>query len=644
MNRSDRTSRLAQPLLAGAGRRGIMFLSRARRLLLPMALVIGWSMLLLFGMYAWPLALTHDVGSRFETMTGLYPPEHNKEFSYAYTRGDATLRFPQTGDGLFVARIRMGGPGAAAPLPARLVASGQPIDLGRVRGIRNYQLLVPSDGRGAVELRLLSSRAVLPGEYRALGVLLDRVELRSTARALPGGVLTLSALGLLLLAGGVLGQRGGAYWRKVAVLLAIGTALGLALGLGRGRVELETWWSALLAGVLGGAFLALGQLDARRLARPVYAVAALFVVWLVAMWFLAGLGAQYHEMLQPLEEIVEQENSTYENYSSLARSVLVGSWVHWDSTHYLSIASTGYEFYGKQWPNVAFFPLYPLLIRAAAPLTGGDMALAGVLVAQVAFFAAMLLLYDLLAHDFGDTPAYRGLVLLLALPTSFFFAAAYSEALALLLLVAAIWALRRKRWWLAGAAGFLLALTRLPGVLIAPILAAAYMHDRGWNWRAVRGPIAAALLPPLGLALFMLFQWWRFDTPFAFLIAQQRWKNHLSPPWVLPQTLLDQIFVYENWPMALFQSLFWAGFLVLTIAALVRLPPLYSLTLLVFLLPPYLSSWPWSISRHVLMGFPAFIILARWAERPLVRQALLLGMLVLLALATVLFVNGFLVA
>jgi hypothetical protein len=142
----------------------------------------------------------------------------------------------------------------------------------------------------------------------------------------------------------------------------------------------------------------------------------------------------------------------------------------------------------------------------------------------------------------------------------------------------------------------------------------------------------------------MLFQWWRFGTPFAFMLAQQKWKNHLSPPWVLPRSLIDQIFVYENWPMALLQSLFWVSFLALAIAALWKLPPLYSLTLLMFLLPPYLSSWPWSVSRHVLMGFPAFLVLAHWAERPRVRQALLLGMLLLLAVATVLFVNGFLVA
>ena len=644
MNLSDRTSSPLAPAHLRVWRWLADYLDHARQLSVPFLVALGWSLLLLFGLYARPLTVIHDIGSRVETMSGLYPPERNQAFSYAYTRGDASLRFPQTGQGRFVARLRLGGPGTVTPLPAQLLVLGQTYDLGEVRSMRNYQVLIPSDEFGGVGLRLSSGRVTLAGEYRELGVLLDRIELRSTDWALPGGAIIVSAAVLLFLVSGALGQRGGLLRHKIVVLLLFGTVVGLVFGLARGRVELITWASVLVGGVLSAAFLALGRLDAQQLVRPRSAIAVLFVVWLAALWFLAGLGMQYREMLLPLEKIVEQENSTYENYRSFARSLFVSSWVHWDSLHYLSIASTGYEFYNQQWPNVAFFPLYALLIRAAAPLLGGDVALAGVLVAQGAFFGALLLLYDLLSRDFGATLAFRSLVLLLAVPTSFFFAAAYSESLALLLLVAAIWAMRRRRWWLAGGVGLLLALTRLPGVLIAPILAVAYMHDRGWHWRAIRWPILAALLPPIGLALFMLFQWWRFDTPFAFMLAQQKWKNQLSPPWVLPRELIAQIFVYENWPMALFQSLFWIGFLALAIAALWKLPPLYSLTLLLFLLPPYLSSWPWSVSRHVLLGFPAFLLLARLAERPRVRQALLLSMLLLLALATVLFVNGFLVA
>jgi hypothetical protein len=193
-------------------------------------------------------------------------------------------------------------------------------------------------------------------------------------------------------------------------------------------------------------------------------------------------------------------------------------------------------------------------------------------------------------------------------------------------------------------AGFFLALARLPGVVIAPMLVLAYVQACNWNWRAIRWPIAAALLPPLGLGLFMLFQWWQFGTPFAFMIAQRSWHNSLSPPWVLPQALYDNIFVYGYWPMAVFQGIFWIAFLALTAGALRRMPLLYSITLVLMLLPPYLSSWPWSVSRHVLLGFPAFVMLACWTERLWVRQMLIVGMFALLGIVTMLFINGFLVA
>jgi hypothetical protein len=44
------------------------------------------------------------------------------------------------------------------------------------------------------------------------------------------------------------------------------------------------------------------------------------------------------------------------------------------------------------------------------------------------------------------------------------------------------------------------------------------------------------------------------------------------------------------------------------------------------------------------VGFPAFCILAYWTERLWVRQVLIAVLLALLAIATMLFVNGFLVA
>jgi hypothetical protein len=126
--------------------------------------------------------------------------------------------------------------------------------------------------------------------------------------------------------------------------------------------------------------------------------------------------------------------------------------------------------------------------------------------------------------------------------------------------------------------------------------------------------------------------------------AQRAWENYLSAPWVLPLTLIETIGTSPDWPILLFQALFYVVFVSLTVVALRRLPLAYGWTMALFLLPPMLSSWQWSVSRHVLIGFPAFIVLAQWAERTWARRVILVVMLPLLIVATLLFVNGFWIA
>ena len=157
-------------------------------------------------------------------------------------------------------------------------------------------------------------------------------------------------------------------------------------------------------------------------------------------------------------------------------------------------------------------------------------------------------------------------------------------------------------------------------------------------------PILAAALPPLGLAAFMLYQWQTFGTPTAFLQAQVAWENQMSAPWVLPVAIVEMIASGRAWPIVVFQGLFYLGFITLAVVALWRLPLAYGLTTALLLIPPFLSNWVWSVSRHVLIGIGAYIVLAQFAERLRVRWVLLVCMLPLLVLATLLFVNGWWIA
>ena len=113
-----------------------------------------------------------------------------------------------------------------------------------------------------------------------------------------------------------------------------------------------------------------------------------------------------------------------------------GLWRHfetWDAHHYLHLARFGY---GDQPMSLAFYPLWPFLIRLVAPLFGGNFTLAALALANAFSLVALVLLHRLVARRFDTTIANRTLLLVLAFPGALFLCFAYTEPLFLLLCVA----------------------------------------------------------------------------------------------------------------------------------------------------------------------------------------------------------------
>ena len=617
------------------------------RLFAPLVLAIGVSLALLVGVYLSLSrhAIRYDIGSDpVPVTTGVYGGERYGDLSYVYTSGDAAFDLAQTGAGRFAVRLRIGAPLSPDPLavPASLSSGVSSVALGTVTPPRVYHLLLPAAPQGDIRFHLLSGTTRIGDDPRPLGLLLDRLEARALEPLTPPRSLLLSIpLALALLWAGLI-RLEIAYRRKVLLLLAASGLLGLVALLRHADPPATIHpWTLVVPSLFLSLAIGLRRFEGPRVATPLRDVIALFVGWRLAIWIVAALGMWYSSSLYRVGEALSDWGRVIERQDMLAR-LLLHTWRQWDGDHYIEIARDGYTFYGDRWPRIVWFPLYPLLIRLLAWPVGGSEVLIALLISHVAFFAALLGLYELLARDFDRSVAYRTLVILLAFPVSFYFGTAYTESLALALTVAALWALRRQRWWLAGAAGFFLALTRLPGVLIAPILALTYLQHHGWRWRALlRPPIAAVLLPPLGLGFFMLYQWWRFDEPFAFLIAQRNWEQSLSPPWAMPLRTLDLIRYSESdWPSKVFQLVTWAVFLGLSVLAGFRLPLVYGLIMLL-LLPPFLINRSESLPRYVLLHIPAFVVLALLSRRRWVWGTMLSVMLILNALAVLLFVNAF---
>jgi hypothetical protein len=198
----------------------------------------------------------------------------------------------------------------------------------------------------------------------------------------------------------------------------------------------------------------------------------------------------------------------------------------WDAGWFERIARDGYR---SDDASAAFFPGYPLAIRGVTtvlPLSDGDAAL---LVSNIAFLGALIVLLALTTFEFSTDTARRTVLLLVCFPASFFFLSPYSESSFLLASLLTFWWARRGRWDLASAAGFAAALTRSVGVLLVPaLLLEAWSVDRRERPRA----IVASLVPLLAPAAYAAYWIARAGDALRPFHAQDSWFRSLELPFV----------------------------------------------------------------------------------------------------------------
>jgi hypothetical protein len=323
----------------------------------------------------------------------------------------------------------------------------------------------------------------------------------------------------------------------------------------------------------------------------------------------------------------------------------------WDTGFYVSIAEEGYRYQGVPLPSVAFFPLYPLMMRALGALVG-DALVAGILISNAALLLATMLLYRLAAESWGQAVAERTIWYFLIFPTAFFGAAVYSESLFLLAAIGALYFARRGYWEAAALLGIAAALTRLMGLIVAPMLLVEWWIQRRERPIETRpSPLAllAALAVPLGTLAYAAYLNRVFGDPLAFVHGAAAWARQPQSPLVtfagLLQTpeggwwsaLLAGRVHPDNWIDLGFVLVFlalglvllfrrrWSEGLFVTLGAAVALS----------------SGLLMSQRRYVWVLFPAFILLAQWGGRPWFDRLVTAVSLLLLGMFTALFANGY---
>jgi hypothetical protein len=295
-------------------------------------------------------------------------------------------------------------------------------------------------------------------------------------------------------------------------------------------------------------------------------------------------------------------------FYEITPNIYLDMWARSDSWQYLDIAERGY--YLEPGPGgygtVACFPLYPILIRAAAFALGGQVLIAGLAVSWLATWASLVLLFRM-AFFWRDMQTARLATLaLVCFPSAFFLTTIFPQSLFLALSLAALLAADRGRFLVAGTFAALAGATRAEGVVLIPALAIAF-----WPHRKMPHLVQATgglMLAPLGLIAYMTFLWVRFDDPLAFMGIHRQFGRELSNPVLtLLRPLRDHLFNIRHFLTYLVTA--W-----LVVATVARVPrPALAFGWLLFLLPLATGQYE-SIYRVQLTTFPVFLGMA--AVRP----------------------------
>jgi len=195
----------------------------------------------------------------------------------------------------------------------------------------------------------------------------------------------------------------------------------------------------------------------------------------------------------------------------------------WDGVWYARVAAHGYLLIPGRQSDPAFFPLYPIVLRALHG-AGLPLPVAGALLANAAFLVAVPAFHRLGRRLLPEPVALRGAVFLAIAPMGYVFSMAYPESLLLLLCILALLAALDGRWLLAALLAGLAALTRPEGALLAVVLGGIAWRTWGSLDSAGRGrAVAGVLAAPAAVLAFMGYLQWSLGDMHAWSEAEQPW-------------------------------------------------------------------------------------------------------------------------
>ncbi|MDX6709583.1 MAG: hypothetical protein QOH96_599 [Blastocatellia bacterium] len=304
------------------------------------------------------------------------------------------------------------------------------------------------------------------------------------------------------------------------------------------------------------------------------------------------------------------------------------------------VAQNGYDpgpFDASKTHNWAFLPLYPMLWRALAFVTGG-YALTGLALSTILLFFALLVVHKTALAFIGDEVIANRAVLYMAIfPLSYFYSLPRTESLFLLLTASTFLAAKTERWAAAGVLGALASLTRVNGIFLLPTVLILFFEIRRSFKPEAR--LLWLLLMPAGLVGHMLFLKGLTGNSFAFLDVQVAW-GHTSRFFLGP--LVEYVespgVIIRDWDLRALN--FIVAVLVITCGIILarRKEWAFAFFTIVCIITPLSAAAPnslQSIARYGMVLFPVFFVLARAGTSRLFDQTLQTAFIMFLGILTV---------
>ena len=354
---------------------------------------------------------------------------------------------------------------------------------------------------------------------------------------------------------------------------------------------------------------------------PIPFILSIFLVTRIALYMTAWFAGYY------------LPNPTYQHVIDqgwfLSPHFFLDIWSHWDARWYLEIAMHGYTGVSNletTYSTVAFFPLFPTLVKVLSFLVPQTLLsqsaylLLGLAMNNLLFLMGLYFLYQLTDAFFHSPQLSKAvLILLVAYPASFYFSCFYTESLFFLLAVSSLWAAQKNKWFLTAIFCALLTITRPQGILMAlPIL---ILLLQSMQWKLKNFPLRALwlLLIPLPL-VFHLFNLYTLTGDFLSPItAQSAWGKETAN---FKFNFID-VFKTSQADVYKIDSALTLVFLLLASLSLFSLPsPAYGLFALLIILMPVISGTSVSMTRYIVVAFPAFIALAKALKKDLLIYSL----------------------